>query len=382
MKHTYLHFAAALLLASSASTAFATYPEGGSFDGTYKFTPGQFTLVDDSYAEFLPEEIVFDIVSANGAINVMDFLVVSNGTEYDQATGILTLNTVYFKPAGAPANLGIAPTDGGWTGMAGLYANKMKWQIGEDGSITIPDFDIVTFNGSTATATIAEYRNGSVTPTEKKGGDEPGEEKSFEGTYPMKGYRYEYRAGEAPTTTEMDFDLVINANNQITSIGGYTLDRQQISDGRNKGQAKGDQLILFASTSNGVMWKAVPSGEDGTYMEAWLLGGPNIQEWSMLDDSNRIVFTLKDDGSYSLSPFTIWHRYQIVNEYKNTETVYELLFKWESNNPGDVTAADTIEAPAGETHYFNLSGIEMKNPVAGQVVIMVKDGKASKIMLK
>lgn len=392
MKKSYAYLYAALglagLAAAASTPASAAYPEAGSFDGAYKYTSGEFTLKDAAYSQYLSGEIIFEIATSfnqsgsQATVNVIDFLMENNGTDYDSSTGILTLNSVTFKPAGAPANLGIAPLEGGWTGMAGLYANKMKWVIGEDGTITIPDFDIVTFSGSDVTAVIAEYRNGTVVPTEKAPEEKP-DERIFAGTYPVSGTKYVYSKDEPTQETEFDFDLIINENNQVISIGGYNLTAQQIREGRNKGYAIGNQLILPAASNVGVKWEQVPSGDDSFYMEAWLLGGPGTYGWDQLDDTNKVVFTLYDDGSYYLAPFTLWHRYQFINENKNAETAYELLFKWEGEAPGDLTGIEAADIRGeGEVKYYNLSGMELKNPVPGQMVIKVEGGQASKLMLK
>ena len=369
---------ALFLVAVNCVNANAAYPSKGDFDGYYKYESEGFTLLDESYSEYLTPEIVFEITtSPSGSVSVVGFLTTSTA-EYDQQTGVLTLNSVFFKPTGVADYLGIAPLPGGWTGMSGLSANKMKWQITEKGDIEIPDFDVVTFSGSTVLSTIAEYRNGSVSSTDAPIGGVEQEVKNFAGTYSLKGTKFSYTYGTSlpPETTSMDFDLVINDNNQITSIGGYTLTTQDVRNGRNKGRAVGNELILDAATSNGVKWQQVATPDDGTYTEAWLLGGPDIMDWNQLDPNNRIIFTLNDDGSYSLSPFTLWHRHQIVNEYENTETVFDLLFKWEEVSQGPTTGV-VLNKDEAETRYYNLHGLEIKNPEEGQIVIL-KQGKEVK----
>lgn len=338
-----------------------TYPAAGEFDGYYKYTCPEFTLEDPTYANYFKSEVDFQVstsfnqATGVGTVNILDFFVVNNGTVYNEETGELTLNSVYFKPDGSTVNFGIAPVEGGWTGMAGLYANKMKWQIGPDGSITVPDFDIVTFSGNTATATIAKYRSGTVTATDGPGGGDV-EETSFEGTYAMNGTKYTYPDGiDAPAATEaLNFDLVINSNNQITSIGGYTLSEEEINvNKRNQGIVEGNSLVLEAAPFNGVAWQQVPSPETGdesegsTYTESYLLGGPNIKTWDQLDDANKVVFTKEEDGTYYLAPFTIWHRYPAITEDNNVQLVMELVFKW------DDTPFSSVSDPSIEG-YWNI----------------------------
>lgn len=382
--------AATLLCTLSSNSAVAqSYPAAGQFDNYYTYTSADFKLLDSSYSAYLPSEFDFEIkttfnqATGEGTVNVLNFLLASTGTEYNEATGVLTLNSVYFKPQGVADYLGIAPVDGGWKGMAGLTANKLKWQIGENGSITIPDFDIVTFNGSTVKATIAQYRNGSVKVGQAPG---PGDDKetSFEGTYPLKGTKYTYVDGvnKAPETEALNFDLVINDNNQIISIAGYTLDKEQISYNRNHGVVEGNSFILEAAPFNGVSWQQVPSpqtgpeAEDQTYTESYLFGGPSIYSWNQLDPNNKIVFTKEEDGSYVLAPFTLWHRYPTLTEDNNVQMVAELVFKWDDTpyvEVGNPSIAGYWEIPLN-AHY---QGSYSLNEIVGKYEATV-DGSTVK----
>ena len=308
----------------------ASYPAPGEFDGNYIYECADFTLEDESYASTFKANVPFTIAYISNNLNVQNFLgLASVGTDYNQETGIITLNTNYWRDG--TTWIGIAPVEGG--GWKGLSGNKMQIKVGEDKSITIPDFDIVTFNGATVLSTIAKYRSGTVKEDDGTGGDEE-EEKSFAGTYALVGTKYEYPAGTSGEAIEsaLNFNLVINDNNQITSIAGYTLSDEEISNNRNKGIAEGDQLVLEASFSAGVMWQqsTLGSGDNATnFTESWLLGGPDITGWDQSSADNKVVFTLDEDGNYSLAPFTLWHRYQKINESENTEWVYDLVFKWD-----------------------------------------------------
>lgn len=328
----------------------AIYPAPGEFDGFYTYSSPEFKLNDTAYADVLSENIEFEVVtSPQGTVSVINFIIPSVNCEYDELTGELTLNSVFGTPAGSPTQLGIAPVDGGWKGFAGLTANKLKFRIGEDGTITIPDFDVVTFSGTTVTAVIAEYRNGVVIETEGPGGGGDDDVKSFAGTYSFKGTKYTYPDGnglvEGEAVTEpLNFDLVINDNNQIISIGGYTLDEEQIGYNRNHGVVEGNSLVLEAAPFVGVQWQIVYTDEDNgsNYTDSLLLGG-DVTHYDQLDPNNKIVFTLNEDGTYSLEPFTLWHRYQSTIEgsegEQNTTIVCDIVYRWESEAGGSGDAS-------------------------------------------
>lgn len=375
-----------------AVAARADYPQPGSFDGYYAFHAGEFSLDDSAYAEYFTPDFVFQIQTFFGTDDEGNEFVSSTiansflypglnlSSEYDPLTGRYDIRILTIKPFGS-TYLGIAPVDGGWKGMSALTGNFLSLQIGEDGSISIPDFDIITFSGVSQTGTVASYSDITVTPTDAPEVEGP-EWRSFEGVYPLTGTKFEYPDGDLrnPVATEFSFNLVINANNQITSIAGYTLSREEIEVNlRNRGVVSGNSLVFEAAPFLGVKWEMTGVTEETQgFMEAWLLGGPDANGYNQLSERNKVVFTLEDDGSYYLEPFTLWWRHQVVNENENNETVFDLIFKWEQDLTSGVDAVVSGDEAEVPLRWFNLQGVEVSRPVPGQIYIEV--GRTSRVV--
>lgn len=366
---------AAAIIACGSSAANAAYPAPYGFDGYYSFIAADCDI-DPEYAGVLSSEFEFFITTGEGVdvktqevyyfYQVKDFLMAGSvfNASYDEETGVLALMSNTLQIGESSIYLGLAPADGGWTGLGSLNGNMLKFQVGEDGSVTIPPFSLITFEGATQTGVVASYADITVKSTQAPEPEEPGEIKNFEGTYPVVGLKYEYPDGvdAEPVISEFNFDVVINSNNQITSIAGYTLDEEEIANGRNEGVAVGDELVLEAAMFNGVKWEMVgQTDEEPGFMESLLFGGPDIYEWDQLSPTNRLVFTLSDDGTYSLSTFTLWYRHQIENASGNNEIVRDLVFKWEETEPGHVEAGVAgIEAADNAPEViYNLQGVRV-----------------------
>lgn len=384
MKKNYLTIRGAIasaLMLTGIAGAYAAYPTAADLAGNYEFK-STFTLNNDTYADIFTGDFDFKIEAAETtegtSLMAVNFLYTDTrlNLEYDETTGQLSVRVLTIRPISD--YLGIAPVQGGWQGMSALTGNLLKWQVSESGEISIPDFDLVTFSGTTATGTVASYSDITVTKGADDEPETPGEEKSFAGTYPMTGTKYVYDDYKnLVEKSAFDFDLVINDNNQFVSMGGYTLDAENISYNRNKGVVKGNTLVLYTSPMNGFIWVYKEESTDAT-----LIGGPLINDWSQ---DAQVVFTLNDDGTYELSPFTIWfrERKEVENEEGelNYMIVYSLIYKWddtpyESSPSGVETVAADAEAPV---RYYNLQGVEVVNPANG-IYIKVQGSKAKKIV--
>ena len=328
------------------------YPAAGEFDGSYTYTCPNFKLNDQTYADVLKDTIEFKIsTSEQGSVSVAGFFFTSVNADYDQETGELTLNQVYFTPAGF-SSLGIAPTDGGWKGFAGLYANKMKWQIGEDGSITVPDFDIVTYNGTTATATIAEYRSGVVTESE---GDEPGtgeddkaDYSNFVGDYVFKGTQTSYALAGSPIPTE-DSEIEnyllrfsINEYGQIVEFNGKKLSEDRIGEKSitNKGILSDDNTVftLEIDTFNGIEWNYGDEENAGAYT---IYFGDGTKATSLEQGDTAFTLTKNEDGTYSLTDLSWILKYSVgTDDGNSSQNYYNTMVIW-----SDLTYFDGEEEP-------------------------------------
>ncbi|MCH5220993.1 MAG: hypothetical protein J1F05_01510 [Muribaculaceae bacterium] len=313
----------------------ANYPTIEELAGLYKFTAEEYTLNYDAYAQYFPKTFVFEIEVKGGQAVLVNWLYKDNraNIDYEQEIGELTNKQLVWKPNGVDWRA-IAPVDGGYQGMSAITGNPLRLKVAEDGTITIPDFEIGPYqtNPTQLASVTVHYGNITVEPASAEDLDP---EVDFTGSYELKGTKYVYTNGiTEPEKSALDFTLVINENKQITSIGGYTLSDEEINiNKRNEGIVDGNQFILEASFRNGVLFQTQEpvGGEETGRQESWLLGGPNINEWDQLDDTNKVVFTL-EDGTYKLEPFTIWHSYWVAQGEGSDATVsrvFELVFKWD-----------------------------------------------------
>ena len=370
------------------------YPEPSALAGLYKFTCADYTLLDNDYAgELAGAEFEFWLTYNESADNftVTDFLREGESATavYDRQTGVMTFNKVYFTiyGRGKTTYLYIVPDEGGYTGMTAATANFLKFEVQSADELTIEDFTLGTLTAGSYSPDAATFSGCSAVRQEIVE-EEPVD---FAGTYPFEGKKYFYENGgrAAPTSVEdYSFDLVINADNQIVSIAGYTLPQEEIVvNRRNEGKAKGNTLTFEASFTFGVSWEQVDMGDDYTFTESWLIGGPETADYNQLSKENKVVFTLNEDGTYSLTPFTMWYRHQILVDGEGAEgtqnkmTVMDLQYKWEGEMvPQDVNSVIAPEInDAAPVRYYNLQGVEIAGPQSG-LYIMVQGTKATKVL--
>lgn len=350
MRKLYNALLACACVALSAPAATAdTYPAINSLIGTYKVSCS-INYTDNctsALKSYLTNEFEFTLNEGNDTqLNITNFPYTgaSASMTYDQTTGVLTYNLVYARPDYEIGYVYIAPADGGYTGMTATTANYLKFQIGTDGSISIPNFSLGTLTGGVYTAS-AEYSGFTVTET--SGGNE--EEESFAGAYTFQGTKYTYADGVLESTEPNLLSVVINNRNQVTSIMGYELTAEQIANGYNTGSVNNGVFTLTTGFNVGVEW--IP-GEENT--ESYLLGAANSRAtWRQ---GERISIYKNAAGEYSITPFTIWHRtWELVDPddaSKGSKQVYTLLYKWAEGDPvEDVDFAGTYEMK-GKYYYF------------------------------
>ena len=205
---------ATAMLLTAVGSASAAYPKIGSFDGEYGFRANSFefneaythyktTTSDDitDYSLYFKADFNFKLQTQGSQVIVFDFPYpgVIRGSyinpvqgipaDYDQTTGELTLTVVTYQPDPIGVFFGLAP-GGVWTGLSSLSSTKLKFQIGEDGSINIPDFEIIRYNGNNKGETVASYANIEVGDPQS-GEDGPDPDKGD----PSDGNDYSYMAG-------------------------------------------------------------------------------------------------------------------------------------------------------------------------------------------
>lgn len=212
---------------SMATMAMAAYPSASKIAGDYTFKAGEFTLnegVVDEFPDkfayqghgdidlnlFFTPEFDFTIaVDRTGQMTVTDFFFKGsmigssfstyNFASYDESTGVLTLsNFTFCIPPQIGVLLGIAPADGGWKGISALTANKLTFNVAEDGTISIGDFDVVLYKASEVLATVASFQDISVSDANSQGGggggnnddDNTTQYEFFQGTWSAEEYSY------------------------------------------------------------------------------------------------------------------------------------------------------------------------------------------------
>lgn len=385
---------AVMIVLSAVNTAYA-YPSATDLDGTYNFS-ATLTLENESYGEYLFDNYDFTITTDKGVTIISDFIIPAIYTSYDETAGILTLTTNYGKIGSG--YLGFADADASWTGMGTMYGTLLDWQIGEDGSITIPDFTIVdysSYNSDKTVTVVARYSDCSVTPSERKDDDNPGDGESitFEGRYAFDVTQTEFFytendngekiLSETKVTPNYTLNFAINEYNQIWAFDGYSLSDEQINTIRNRGIIGENSFKIDMDTYNGVEWIYV-SGEEYTTPEAKLFGSSSIEDWEQ--GITAFTLTKNSDNTYSLTDFTLWQRTmeEIEDENGIAQPVRVLrpIKKWENICFSDFTAAIAgLEIEADATpRYFNLQGAEVRNPSHG-LYIRVEGSKAIKVRL-
>lgn len=194
--------------------AAADFPAAGEFDGTYSFQANTFHFNEEynhfstaltpetDYSPYFKADFNFEIKTEGGQVIIYDFPykgiirgswinpVQGIPTTYDRETGTLTLQVLSMQPDPNGIYFGLAP-GGEWKGISMSTGNLLKIQIGENGTINIPDFDVITYSGANVTATVANYSDITVTDGNDDGeGGKPGDEND-----PVDGNDYSFLEG-------------------------------------------------------------------------------------------------------------------------------------------------------------------------------------------
>lgn len=375
------------------------YPSGADISGWYKYTCTNFQLLNDDFAEYFIDEITFQI--ASNATAVVRFIFPSTYCEYDQQTGILSLNSLFSKDVDGTNSIGIAPNEGGWKGMAALTGNKMTFKIGEDGSITIPGFKVGLVSGNSFTP-VASYDGGTVVTTQAPP-PPPVTPKydysNFIGTYTFTGTMTNYAVSDAPISNEAgvetDYRLTFTINDygQISEFNKTVIPAERIgvSSLTNSGELSDNNTVytIDMDTYSGIVWNYGEVASDGSIVENTayriLFGNfANTSEDSYDQGKPAFTLTKNDDDTYTLSDLSLVLSYSVSDESGNTNRLISPITTWthmkfekkETGTSGIIGIEDGDEV--GRVRYFNLNGIEIQRPDKG-VYIRVENGKAVKI---
>lgn len=379
-----------ILVAASLCAAFAMPAYAGLTAGTkYEFS-SDYRLLDAScQAYLLGGDFEFEVAAANPYNAQLSNFVVSSGDNlmvHNNGDGS------YELPQFALMSQQLA-----FSNAEGLYPFGdpeiyVTFTTDDEGNITMPDFSVVRYDMAAGAATVvASYSNVVITVAGSDGPGGGGDTPQFSavGTHEFNWYKTDYSNPEAPVTTQETMTLVINENNQYTQIGGYTVSETLIEYGYDQGISGSDSWTVDLVAPYNVI-EIDFATQAGIYVF-----GPEVDDIEEGPRPNGHLELSYKDEVYYLSDFTIWSKtFKTVegatdeegNVSSETETVWTLLCKWSSEGEvtekPDTSGASTVEIEEGETRYFNLQGVEVKNPAKGEIMIKVSNGKSSKELLR
>lgn len=336
---------------SAITVGQPSYPALSSLAGQYQFS-SNIEFTDNATAalkNLLGEKFVFTInPSSDKAGNISDFLYSGNSSamEYNQETGVLTYSNVYSNPAGV-GNIYYAP-GGNYTGFSGDAANRLKFQVGFDGTLTLTDFSVGTCEKLSGPFTSsANYTNIVIKAMSAE------DSESFVGTFNVFGTTYSYENGVLDETSTGELTLTINEKGQLVSLGDYQLPEQELEWNYNQGKVKGNQWILDCSAYTGFDYEHDTSDPEQTATNNMLFSNTS----GSYNREYELILTKEEDGTYSLTPFTLWWKTETVVEQDNMKSVtrnYTLVCKWEPGEAQDVVEfAGTWPVKGTYTSYNN-----------------------------
>lgn len=517
----------ASMMLAFAGTSSAAYPAQSALTGEYGFKANSFNFNEEythyktttsnditDYSLYFKADFNFKIGIEGNQVVVYDFPYpgVIRGSyinpipgipcEYDQTTGTLTLSVVSYQPDPIGVFFGLAP-EGEWTGISALYSTKLKFQIGEDGSISIPDFEIIRYNGNNKGEVVASYANIEVgDPIQSGPGTDPDKGD------PSDGKDYSFMAGnwtfpdlysfasqglvrndekEPPTyaTTVSGSTIYFGDNGSGFNMVGWIIDDSTIRfrfravgnpamytyyqcpytnnsiTQSNYNTAALDETVTFDATYNAeTRTISFPAGSglrfgafnnvgklaNNSYEEAFRFDGPAtwspfvpmIDLYVDIENNLRISASENEDGVITItSPIRFLHfdngiqltyKATLIDHYQDNEKEED----WDETQTVDATVADgkvtcqvkgyapgnhdfslivtaydadgVVYAVSNQrdftfvvTHdtsgidgiqtetsakarYFNLQGVEVENPEAGNVYIKVEGKKTIKVI--
>lgn len=343
------------------------YPSFEDILGPYNFKSNlSFTdKATQSLKNLLSDSFEFELTAANpssnaGTINNFFYEGFSNNVAYEPETGVLTLQAVYKNFPNGVGNTYFAP-EGNYTGFNPSVANYIKFQVSPEGELSVKDISVGTV-GNMNTGPFyssADYTNIEITRAEII------EPEVFAGTYEIAGTTFDFTGNEL----SMDYGelkLVINENNKITSILGYDISDELVNTTYvSAGKVDGNKIVFQTGKSN------LPLEYSETPLEG------SINNWNSLnytfvsgpstagdEPSNEdLVLTKNEDGTYSLSSFTVWTQVQeLVNpgdpQNEDLNTIYTLLYKWEQGEVEYVEPTNFDGAYTISGTYYNYAPVD------------------------
>lgn len=304
-----------------------TVEEETNFEGTYTFTGTKYTYnADKSIAETEQNNtLTVKINNNNQVVEIMGYELTAQQVEWDYNAGkgkgdVYTLVSgpytgVNFAQKELGENLVINNDLIGGSSIASYDQDEDAIVItkNEDGTYSIAPFTI--WNKTQEYVDPSDTSKGTTfvnTLLYRWEEGEAQEQVSFAGTYELTGTYYNYTDGQQTSTSDGSFTFEINSANQIVQIAGTTIDKYDLADGRNIGEADGNILTWSASMDLGLNWEG----------DLILIGGESTDNYV---DGSTVSFELGQDNA-TLSPFTVWRR---TVDSSTMNISYTLLYKWD-----------------------------------------------------
>lgn len=151
--------------------------------------------------------------------------------------------------------------------------------------------------------------------------------------------------------------------------------------------ASSPNMTLDISDPSNVLMELQPTGinggqEDGPYYifnEGWY-----CEEYGgVLDPALACTMTVDDDNMATITfPYHSTTLYASYSEKMYYGSQYVSILKFRLPEEGDNSGVVGVETAKGDVRYFNLQGVEVKNPSNGAIVIRVEGDKAVKTVIR
>lgn len=317
--------------------SYPTFSELLNMTFTYNGTVDIQGGYEADYSSVLPESFEIKFTELYGALKVVGFLNTTNqlNASYNEETGLLKIetNNIFINGSG----IGFYNADQTWGGIGSLNS-KFFWQVEKDGTLTIPEFKVIKYNGATETALIAIY-----TPNK-----DSGEEPEVPVTYPASvtgeysftadvEYNQNYSGVKGDIPSEFDFTIESTYMDGFVGYNGYVYYNYNKETGKIKITSN-----RLANTS----WY-LPN----TYMGVELGLSNANGDWPGLKNTGGDImdWQVNADGSITIPEFTVVDRNNgnpVIARFTNCKVTKK---GGSDPNPGGGEGDDSENGPVNPT---------------------------------
>lgn len=291
MKKILLIFAIAAFCGFSSTKIQAAVSSVSDLCGTYSFTATQVSVADDySFPTTFDVTIEENVNVANGvAINGF-----AGATEAMYAVADFTAKTltVSSMPAYSSSNYAIvfSNADGAYPyDYTNGYAS-LTFSFDDEKNLSLDAYTIVTVDHAAKSATIlGSFKDAKGVA--QAGADTPAEVINFAGTYKVKATRLDYTQGLPPSSSDFEYDIVIEAGSDansytVKSIAGYATVTMV------NATAEGNELSI------NINYNYLTSGQNFD-----VLGDASYEDAYSTTGGLKITYA---DGAYTINDYSVW----------------------------------------------------------------------------